>query len=143
MWIYNGKEFIDDDIGDYVGFVYIITNSISGKQYVGQKLFTRSKQKTIQKTNKETGVVEIKKKKTRVKSDWKDYYGSNEDLKKDVKLLGANNFYREILYLCKYKSDMNYWETYEIFVKHAMISDKFYNSYCMYRGNSKTIKMLL
>lgn len=49
MWIYNGKEFVDDDIGDYVGFVYIITNYISGKQYVGQKLFTRSKQKTIQK----------------------------------------------------------------------------------------------
>lgn len=138
MWIYNGKEFVDDDIGDYVGFVYIITNLISGKQYVGKKLFTKAK---INRTVKD-GVV-IKKRSSRVCSDWKSYYGSNEELKNEVKSLGSSNFKREILFLCKSKSELSYRETYEIFSRHTLLGDGFYNSWVSCKINKKNLKNML
>ena len=84
MWLYNGKEFTDDDIGEYTGFVYIIENLLTGRQYVGQKNLWSPK----------TRVVKGKKKRTKVVSDYKDYYGSNEELKQHVAQHGADNFKR-------------------------------------------------
>ena len=50
MWLYNRIEFTENMIGDNVGFVYLITNTTNGKQYIGKKLFTKSK--TYQKNKK-------------------------------------------------------------------------------------------
>ena len=33
-WIYEDRPFTSDDIGDYYGFVYRITNTTSGKSYI-------------------------------------------------------------------------------------------------------------
>ena len=33
-WLYKGKAFTSDDIGDLFGFVYRITNLRTGKQYI-------------------------------------------------------------------------------------------------------------
>ena len=38
-WFYNGKEFDSDDIGNNYGFVYRITNTINGHDYIGRKFF--------------------------------------------------------------------------------------------------------
>ena len=35
-WMYEGNPFTSDDIGDYYGFVYRITNTTNGKQYIGR-----------------------------------------------------------------------------------------------------------
>ena len=75
MWAYKGEEFTENMIDDNVGFVYIITNETNNKQYIGKKLFTKSK--TYQKNKK--------KKKMRVASDWITYTGSNEQLNEDIK----------------------------------------------------------
>ena len=40
-WLYNGLPFTSDDIGDYYGFVYRITNLSTGKQYIGRKYFVQ------------------------------------------------------------------------------------------------------
>ena len=37
-WMYEGKPFTSDDIGDYYGFVYRITNINNRKSYIGRKL---------------------------------------------------------------------------------------------------------
>ena len=70
MWFYDGLEFTDEMIGDNVGFVYMIINHSNNKKYIGKKLFTKSK--SYQKNKK--------KRKTRVSSDWLNYYGSNKEL---------------------------------------------------------------
>jgi len=89
MWIYNGKEFTEDNIGSYYGFVYLIENTLTNKKYVGKKFFYTSKTKQ----------VKGKKKKFKIYSDWQTYYGSNEELKKDVEHLGKN-FLKEQLFIC-------------------------------------------
>jgi hypothetical protein len=75
MWIFNGKTFTTQMIGDNVGFVYLITNKENNKKYIGKKLFkfTRTKKR---KNKRNVKVLKD--------SDWLSYYGSNEELKKDL-----------------------------------------------------------
>ena len=114
-WQYNGEVFTDVPKG-MEGFVYIITNLISNKKYIGKKHFwTRQK-------NRKTG-----RRKTE-ESDWQNYFGSCDDLKEDVKLLGKENFSREILYLCPHKKSMSYYETYEQFNRNVLMSEEYYNT---------------
>lgn len=115
MWLYQGKEFTEDMIGENVGFVYLITNHSSGKQYVGKKLFTKSK--TFQKNKK--------KKRTRVASDWLTYTGSNDQLNEDI--LAGHSISKEILHLAKSKGWCTYLETKEILSRDCLISDSYYN----------------
>lgn len=117
MWLYQNREFTEDDIQDNIGFVYLIENLSNNRKYIGKKLFTKAKTKQ----------VNGKKKKIRVSSDWLKYWGSNDDLKAEVKQLGESNYTRTILYLCKSKGVLNYWETWEIFNRHALLSETYYN----------------
>ena len=115
MWLYNSEEFTEDMIGDNVGFVYLITNETNGKQYVGKKLFTKSK--TYQKNKK--------KKKTRVASDWITYTGSNEQLNEDIK--NGHSIKKEIIHLCKSKGWCSYLESKEILVRDCLLLENYYN----------------
>lgn len=118
-WHYKGQEFTEDMIGDSYGFVYIIVNQTNNRKYIGKKFFSKAGYKT----------VKGKKKKVRKSSDWLTYYGSNKELQDDVKSLGVDNFYREILYLCSSRSECSYRETYEIFKQSALLSENYYNSW--------------
>jgi hypothetical protein len=100
MWLYNNTEFDEALIDKNIGFVYMITNNVTNRKYIGKKLFFFSK----------TRKIKGKTKKEKVFSDWKDYWSSSEELKKDVLELGENNFTREILHLCKNKGSMSYIE---------------------------------
>ena len=128
MWIYDGKEFTEDMIGENVGFVYLITNLTNGKQYVGKKNFTKSK--TYQKNKK--------KKKTRVSSDWIPYTGSNEQLNEDISK--GDVIKKEILYLCKSKGWMTYYETKEILIRDCLLSDNYYNTWVSARIRKTHLK---
>ena len=75
-WIYKEQDFTEDMIGEDYGFVYVITNQVTGKKYIGKKFFYSAKTKQIKG----------KKKKIKVPSDWQTYYGSNEELKNYFKL---------------------------------------------------------
>ena len=74
-WTYKGSTFTSDDINDFFGFVYRITNLQSGKQYIGRKYFW-------QKRKPRGG-----KRRVTSESDWKRYYGSSDELSADRKLL--------------------------------------------------------
>lgn len=130
MWIYNGEQFTEDMIGDSVGFVYIITNLVNNKQYIGKKLFTKSK--SFQKNKK--------KKRKRVSSDWVDYTGSNNQLNEDIKK--GDLVKKEILLLCKSKSELNYMELkYQVQFDVLFQPEKYYNSYIGTRVNRKQLRI--
>lgn len=97
----------------------MIENKISGKKYIGKKLTSKSKTKMVNK----------KKKKFKVESDWKNYYGSSEDLLKDVKEFGKESFKRTIIRLCKTKAGSSYWEIFHQMTEHALLSDNYYNKF--------------
>jgi hypothetical protein len=116
-WKYYGEELTDEMIGENVGFVYKIINHTTNKSYIGKKLFTKSK--TYQKNKK--------RRRKRVESDWKTYTGSNTQLNEDVEL--GHNLEKIILYLCKSKGWMSYYETLEILGNNAIQSDDYYNAW--------------
>lgn len=118
MWIYQNKEFTESDIDKNIGYVYLITNRINNRQYIGKKLFWFSKTRT----------VKGKKKKEKALSDWQTYWSSSEELKNDVVTLGEENFTREILYLCSNKGTMSYLEAREQFARRVLeFPDLWYN----------------
>ena len=117
MWTYNGIVFEDRE--NWVSFVYLITNLVNDRKYIGKKGFTFSKTKQ----------VKGKKKRFKVESDWKDYHGSSEELKADVEKFGEKAFRREILRLCKSKGEASYFEAKEQFSKNVLESDEYYNSW--------------
>ena len=107
-WRYNERIFDSDDIGDYFGFVYLITNKSNQRQYIGRKYFWSFR--------KPPG----KKRKVKQESDWKKYYGSCPELKEDLKKYGKENFSRVILSLHTTKGLCNYEETKQLFLNNVL-----------------------
>ena len=132
MWLFENSEFNEDMVGQYYGYVYCITNLTNNKKYIGKKFFYASKTKQ----------VKGKKKRVKVQSDWLDYYGSNDALKKDVRELGKENFKREILHLCTTKGECGYLEAKEQFDRDVLLSDDYYNIWIMVRTRDVHIKNL-
>lgn len=117
-WIYNNQDLlIIPDTA--IGFVYLITDTINDKYYIGKKLFHSSK--TIQKNKK--------KKRIKVESDWKSYYGSNQILQNVVKENDVYSFTREILHICYSKSECSYLEAKEQFARDVILSPNYYNDW--------------
>ena len=125
MWTYQGKE-VNTLPDDCVGFVYLITNTTNNKKYIGKKLakFSKTTYKTVKLKN---GTKKKKKIRSKIDSDWQTYYGSNDQLNKDVTTLGTDNFTREILYYCRSKAECSYIEAREQFTHRVLESTDYYN----------------
>ena len=133
MWLYQDKEFTEDQSEGYVGFVYLIENHVNGRKYVGKKLFSSVRRKKVK--------GKTRRKKTVKQSDWLSYYGSNKELLEDVKKYGESNFRRTILHLCRSKGTCNYLETKEIILHGALESDQFYNDWVYVKVHRSHIKI--
>lgn len=92
---------MNDNILRAYGFIYITTNSINGKRYIGQCSLHRA--------------------------CWKSYLGSGKALKRAIKKHGRENFERKILCHCFSKEDMNVVEERIIADYDAVNNRNFYN----------------
>ena len=124
---------------DCVGFVYLITNTVSGRKYIGKKLAKFSKT-TYRVVKLKNGNKKRKKIKSKIDSDWQTYYGSNNELNQDIHALGSDKFTREILYYCTSKSQCSYIEAREQFRHQVLESDAYYNGQISVRVHGSHIK---
>ena len=129
-WTYKNEPFCGP--GPFYGFVYCITNNLTGRKYIGKKFFWSAKRKQVNKVRK----------RIKVESDWKDYWSSSEELKADVERLGKENFTREILHLCPNKGTTNYLEAKEQFVRGVLEDNAaWYNSWIQCKIHKSHVKL--
>lgn len=124
-WLYQGAP-VEELPEDCVGFVYLITNNLSGRKYIGKKLakFSKTTVKTVKLKN---GTKKKKKIRSKIDSDWREYYGSSTELTSDILKLGTENFSREILHICKSKAECSYIEAREQFERKVLETTDYYN----------------
>ena len=136
-WLYQGIV-VEELPEDCVGFVYIITNTESGRKYIGKKLakFSKTTYKTVKLKN---GTKKKKKIRSKIDSDWQEYYGSSPNLQKDIDTLGKDKFTREILYYCTSKAETSYIEAREQFAQKVLESDDYYNGHIQVRVHGSHI----
>lgn len=136
QWTYQGKE-VQDLPEDCEGFVYLITNLTNNKKYVGKKLAKFKKTRPPLKGRKN-------KRRSKVESDWRDYWGSSDHLLEDVQKLGSDKFTREILHFCESRGVLSYMEAKEQFDRRVLETDDYYNGIINVRvGSSKALKEAL
>ncbi len=120
--MYEGVIFNSEDINDFFGFVYCITNHRNQRKYIGRKYFWQFR------------TPKGKKRKVKSESDWKKYYGSCPELKEEIGKMGRENFSRTILSLHYTKGKTNYEETRQLFANRVLTEQlddgtpKYYNS---------------
>jgi len=136
-WFYQGS-LVETLPEDCVGFVYLITNTLNSRKYIGKKLakFSKTSTRTVKLKN---GNKKKKKIRSKIDSDWRDYYGSSPELSKDVESLGKENFSREILFYCKSKSECSYVEAREQFSRKVLESADYYNGHIQVRVHGSHI----
>ena len=136
MWHYNNEIFepTEDELSDYVGFVYVITELDTNKKYIGKKFFWSIRKLPPLKGQK-------RKRTKKAMSDWKDYYGSSEELKSLVEAKGGDAYRRDILKLCKTKGECSYYEAKYQFEKDVLLRDDYYNEFIGCKIHSKHLKI--
>jgi hypothetical protein len=134
-WLFENKEFTSEEIGDYVGFVYLITDLKNNKMYVGKKNFWSIRKLPPLKGQK-------RKRTKKAESDWKNYFGSSEAVKLLVEEYGQDSFKREILRLCKTKGEMSYFELYHQMINHVLLDETYYNAFVGCKIHANHVKAL-
>jgi len=136
-WLYQNTpvETLPDSC---VGFVYLITNNLSGRKYIGKKLAKFSKT-TYRVVKQKNGIKKKKRIRSKIDSDWQQYYGSSTELSADIEKLGTDNFTREILFYCASKSECSYIEAREQFSRRVLESQDYYNGHIQVRVHGRQI----
>ena len=136
-WLYQDTP-VETLPEECVGFVYLIKNNLSGRKYIGKKLakFSKTTYKIVKQKN---GIKKRKKIRSKVDSDWREYYGSSPELTADIITLGTENFSREILFYCNSKSECSYVEAKEQFQRKVLESTDYYNGHIQVRVHKSHI----
>lgn len=134
MWTYKNKtiESLEDVPEDAIGFIYEIIHNPTNKRYIGKKILHH---------NKKLPPLKGKKRARRVikESDWKTYYGSNDEIKSMIKEGKSDEFTRKILIFATSKKQLSYLEAKEQFKREVLESDDYFNTNILGRFYSKDV----
>jgi len=83
------------------GFIYITTNLINGKKYIGQKMFASKSR------------------------NWKDYLGSGSYFLRAIKKCGKENFIRKIIAIAYSREELDMLEI-NFIRKYNAVNNKYY-----------------
>ena len=102
------------------GFIYMITNLVTDKKYIGKKQMVSKRTRPPLKGKK-------RKRIEFVESDWKSYVSSSNELVNDLQKIGKEKFKFEILRFCANKSQLAYYEAKEQFDREVLLKEDYYN----------------
>ena len=102
------------------GFIYMITNSVNDRKYIGKKQMVSKRTRPPLKGKK-------RKRIEFVESDWRTYISSSNELVNDLQKLGKEKFKFEILRFCDNKSQLAYYEAKEQFDREVLLKEDYYN----------------
>ena len=133
MWYYNDEPFnmSEEDLENYQGFVYEVTELETGMKYIGKKFFWKKKVLPKNKSRKRRVI-------TRVQSDWQTYYGSSAEVKQLAEQ--GFQFTRKILQLCRTKGECSYYEAKLQFDNDVLLRNDYFNEFIGCKIHSKFIK---
>lgn len=119
---------------DGIGFIYIITNLLTNRKYIGKKLLINKKKRKPLKGR-------VNARRYKVESDWKTYTGSSPNLNEDVEKLGKDKFLFEILSFQPSKLLLAYWETKTIVDRNALFDNSYYNEVLNLRIRARKVNL--
>lgn len=102
------------------GFIYEITNTVSGKKYIGKKQCKRKLKRRPLKGKKNKRIEETE-------SDWREYTSSSVELNEDLKKLGKDKFIFKIIDTCGSKWELAYKEIKEQLQREVLLREDYYN----------------
>lgn len=95
---------------DALGFIYKITNLLTGRFYIGKKSLWSKKRVKISKKEKLLNPTRKIYKEVIKETNWREYTGSSLVLNQDIEKLGKENFKKEIIQWCYSKRELSYSE---------------------------------
>jgi len=136
-WYLKDEVFDPDEefLKGYMGFVYVISDKLNGKKYVGKKFFWSKK--TLPPLKGKT-----RKRRSTIESDWRKYYGSSDLVKQLLLEQGEENFHREIIHFGKTRGELGYIEAKEQFDRNVLLDDSYYNGIINCRVHRSHVKNL-
>ncbi len=125
---------------NFFGFVYIISNNIDDRKYIGKKQYWMSKpkspkSKTTDRTSPKWNPKHWKE------STWKTYTGSSKELNADIKKLGKKNFDFEIVGQYEARGSLYYGEV-EWQVKLNCLTEKHKNGRYYYNKQIAAVRFI-
>jgi hypothetical protein len=124
-WINSSGQEIDLETQE--GFIYLITNQLTGMKYIGRKYFWKRLRKKVP--------GKVRRKRVKEESDWKTYWGSCEPLHLDYFSEGIGNFTREILSIHSCRADVCYEEVAAQFKYNVLREKNEEGEYLYYNSN--------
>jgi hypothetical protein len=125
-WQYD--ESIDP--GKYFGFIYVITDNVTGKFYTGKKQLYSAQYRPLTKKELEGRDGRSSKKKLVTKeSNWRIYNGSCKELLEDIKKYGEDRYTKKIIHWCSNRTQLTYYELhYQVLMGCILPGSNSYNS---------------
>ena len=102
-WTFRDDKTRVPQPDEYFGFVYVISNKLTTKQYIGCKQYWQ-----------------MRKRKKHKPSNWRVYTSSSKDLNEDIDKLGKRRFKFEIIQEYKTKRGLHYYEQFYQMKHHVL-----------------------